>query len=95
MGRGRPGVRRGLERVKVAVSVVGEEGPTPVGADETLDDGAAAVTFPEKMLGDADGRLRVVASVQAPEPGRRAWSRSARTLRARPLDPGACTWRTT
>jgi ubiquinol-cytochrome c reductase cytochrome b subunit len=61
--------RRGqrLERVKVAVSVEGQEGPAPIGMDETLDDGTAALPFPTKTRGDADGRLRLVATVQSPD----------------------------
>lgn len=56
-----------VERVKVVVSAPDDAGGAPLGQDETLDDGTAAVPFPERLRGNEDGLLRVEARITAPE----------------------------
>ncbi len=54
------------EGAKVVVGVARTFGRLNLGAEETLDDGTAAVPFPEGLPGGPEGKLRVVAEVVAP-----------------------------
>ena len=63
-------VRRGEAPVvgaKVVFKVPRTFGELTLGAEETLDDGTAAVPFPETLPGDSEGKLRVIATIQSPE----------------------------
>jgi len=53
-----------LEGVEVIFSAVRSFGLLELGSEETFDDGTAAVTFPEGLPGDAQGRFDVQASVE-------------------------------
>lgn len=53
-------------RVKLAFFVHSESGVDPIGRDETLEDGTAAVPFPETHLGGPLGELHLIARIQAP-----------------------------
>ena len=55
-----------VEGATVAFTVKRTFGNLPIGKDQTLDDGTAAVTFPADLPGGATGELQVIASVQAP-----------------------------
>lgn len=54
-----------IEKVKVVFSVRGAE-PNEIGQDDTLDDGTAAVLFPEGVPGGPKGELRIAAVVKSP-----------------------------
>jgi quinol-cytochrome oxidoreductase complex cytochrome b subunit len=56
-----------LEKAKVAFSVHGAE-PTEIGQDETLEDGTAAVAFPEGVPGGPNGELNIAAVIKSPAP---------------------------
>jgi quinol-cytochrome oxidoreductase complex cytochrome b subunit len=60
--------KKPLERVKLAFFVETESGLDPIGQDETLEDGTAAVRFPETHPGGPQGELHLVARIQAPAP---------------------------
>lgn len=55
-----------LEGIRVAFSVGRLFGKLPVGEEETLEDGTAAVPFPEGLPGGSTGELEVVAEIRAP-----------------------------
>ena len=55
-----------VEGATVAFAVKRTFGNLPIGKDQTLDDGTAAVAFPADLPGGATGELLVIASVQAP-----------------------------
>lgn len=55
-----------VEGATVAFAVKRTFGNLPIGKDQTLDDGTAAVAFPADLPGGATGELQVIASVQAP-----------------------------
>jgi hypothetical protein len=57
---------RPLAGVTVGFSVARSFGNMTLGSDQTLSDGSAAVPFPTGLPGDSSGRLRVLATVQAP-----------------------------
>jgi len=57
---------RPLAGVTVGFSVARTFGNMTLGTDQTLSDGSAAVAFPKGVPGDSIGRLRVLATVQAP-----------------------------
>jgi hypothetical protein len=56
-----------VEGVKVALLVKRTFGELSLGTEETLDDGTAAVPFPEGLPGDAQGMLQVVAELKSPK----------------------------
>ena len=53
-------------KVRVAFSVLGEGGTVPLDHDDTIEDGTAAVRFPEGVPGGPGGELRVVGRITAP-----------------------------
>lgn len=55
-----------LKGVQVAFFVQRRFGLISLGKDETLEDGTAAVPFPDGLPGDANGGLRIVAEIVAP-----------------------------
>ena len=57
---------RPLEGVRVAFFVQRTFGAMTLGEDVTLDDGTAAVPFPQQLSGDAAGRLKVIAEIVSP-----------------------------
>jgi hypothetical protein len=57
---------RPVEGATVAFTVKRTFGDLPIGRDQTLDDGTAAVAFPADLPGGVTGELQVIASVQAP-----------------------------
>jgi molybdopterin-containing oxidoreductase family membrane subunit len=58
---------RPVEGAKVAILVKRTFGELSLGAEATLDDGTAAVPFPDGLPGDAEGRLQVIAELQSPK----------------------------
>lgn len=56
-----------VEGARVELVTRSERGRLVLGQDETIDDGTAAVPFPEKAEGDANGELTVTTTVTAPE----------------------------
>ncbi len=56
-----------VEGAKVAFTVKRTFGELPIGAEDTLDDGSAAVPFPVGLPGDAQGLLQVIAELKAPK----------------------------
>lgn len=56
-----------VEGAKVALTVKRTFGELPIGAEDTLDDGTAAVPFPVGLPGDAQGNLQVIAEIKAPK----------------------------
>lgn len=54
-----------LEKVKVAFSVHGAE-PVEIGQDDTLEDGTAAIPFPEGVPGGPKGELKIAGTLKAP-----------------------------
>lgn len=56
-----------LEGAKVAILVKRTFGDLALGTEETLDDGTAAVPFPEGLPGDGQGMLQVVAELKSPK----------------------------
>ena len=57
---------RPLEGVRAAFFVQRTFGAMTLGEDVTLDDGTAAVPFPQNLSGDEAGRLKVIAEVVSP-----------------------------
>jgi hypothetical protein len=55
-----------VEGATVAFLVKRTFGELPIGKDQTLDDGTAAVKFPADVPGGATGELQVIAIIQAP-----------------------------
>lgn len=55
-----------VEGATVLFTVGRTFGQLPVGKDQTLDDGTAAVPFPSDLPGGATGEIHVVAAVQSP-----------------------------
>jgi hypothetical protein len=55
-----------VEGATVVFTVKRTFGELPVGKDQTLDDGTAAVAFPGDLPGGETGELHVMATVQAP-----------------------------
>ena len=55
-----------IEGVQVAFFVERTFGLLPLGTEETLDDGTAAVPFPQGLPGGANGDLRIVAEIKSP-----------------------------
>ncbi|MBI3462216.1 MAG: hypothetical protein HY000_04030 [Planctomycetes bacterium] len=55
-----------LEGVQVAFFVERTFGLLSLGVEETLDDGTAAVPFPEGLPGGPTGKLRIVAQINEP-----------------------------
>ena len=53
--------------VTVVFSVTRTFGAIELGKDTTLDDGTAAVPFPDKLPGGADGMLKIRATLTAPD----------------------------
>ena len=58
-----------LEGVRVAFSAEVESVLQPIGEDATVDDGTAAVPFPEGIPGGPKGELRIVAETRTPAEG--------------------------
>lgn len=56
------------DKVKLAFSIRGDGDPVAVGQDETLEDGTAAVRFPEGVPGGPKGELHIVAVIKEPAP---------------------------
>jgi len=56
-----------VEGAKVAFTVKRTFGELPIGAEDTLDDGTAAVPFPVGLPGDAQGNLEVIAEIKVPK----------------------------
>ncbi len=56
-----------VEGAKVAFTVKRTFGELPIGAEDTLDDGTAAVPFPVALPGDAQGYLQVIAEIKGPK----------------------------
>lgn len=56
-----------VEGAKVAFFVRRTFGLLPLGAEETIEDGTAAVPFPKRLPGGRDGKLEVIAEITAPE----------------------------
>jgi len=56
-----------VENAKVAILVRRTFGELPIGAEDTLDDGTAAVPFPVGLPGDSNGLLQVIAEIKAPK----------------------------
>jgi hypothetical protein len=56
-----------LAGAKVALFATRTFGMLPLGMDETLDDGTAAVPFPGTLPGDTNGAIQVVATITAPK----------------------------
>ncbi len=54
-----------LQGARVKFGVTRTFGVLDLGSDDTLDDGTAAVPFPEGLPGDAAGTIEVVANVEA------------------------------
>lgn len=65
---------KSLEGVKVAFSVEVESELRALSQDETLEDGSAAVRFPDGVPGGPEGELRIVAEIR--EPGALAGART-------------------
>ena len=57
---------KALEGAKVAFFVERTFGLLALGAEETLDDGTAAVPFPVGLPGGATGELRIIAEIKGP-----------------------------
>ena len=56
-----------VEGAKVSFSVKRTFGLLALGTEETLDDGTAAVPFPERLPGGTTGELQVIAEIKASE----------------------------
>lgn len=56
-----------VEGVMVALAVKRTFGELPIGAEDTLDDGTAAVPFPVGLPGDSNGLLQVIAEIKTPK----------------------------
>jgi quinol-cytochrome oxidoreductase complex cytochrome b subunit len=59
--------KKPIEKVKLVFFVQRESGLQEIGHDETLDDGTAAVRYPEDIPGGPSGELRIVAEIREPK----------------------------
>jgi quinol-cytochrome oxidoreductase complex cytochrome b subunit len=59
--------RKPVERVKIAFFVQRDSGLQEIGQDETLDDGSAAIRFPEEIPGGPGGELHIEAEIREPK----------------------------